>query len=345
MPIRECSGLDDGAIRRGVIASGKPAVLRGLVAAWPAVEHGRASGAALVSYLGRFDTGGPVDAIMTPPEANGRIFYNEAMDGFNYLRNRLPLSAVAEQALRYSTFARAPAVVAQSALIRECVPGFLAENRLTLLDESVSPRIWLGNAVTTPTHLDEWCNIACVVSGRRRFTLFPPEQIANLYVGPLDFAPTGAPVSLVRLNEPDFERFPRFRDALAAAQVADLEAGDALFIPPLWWHNVESLEAFNVLVNYWWHAGVGAQRDCGSAFDCLVHCILGIRDLPAETRKAWGALFDHYIFGPRDSVTAHIPVERHGILGRISAEGDAKLRADLARRLAAVVGSATGAGK
>jgi hypothetical protein len=341
MAIREVSGLDDEAIRREVFASGKPAVLRGLVATWPAVERGRASASALVGYLRRFDNGGHVDAIMTPPEVNGRIFYNEAMDGFNYLRNRLPLSAVAEQALRYSTFARAPAVVAQSALICDCLPGFLAENRLALLDESVSPRIWLGNAVTTPTHLDEWCNIACVVSGRRRFTLFPPEQIANLYVGPLDFAPTGAPVSLVRLSEPDFARFPRFRDALAAAQVADLGAGDALFIPPLWWHNVESLDSFNMLVNYWWHAGVGAQHHCGSAFDCLLHGILAIRDLPAETRKAWGALFEHYVFGAAESVTAHIPASCHGILGRLSSEDGARLHGDLARRLDAAVGRAT----
>ncbi len=339
MSIREYSDLDDEAIRREVIASGEPAVLRGLVAAWPAVERGRESASALAGYLRRFDNGGLVDAILTPPEMNGRIFYNEAMDGFNFLRNRLSLSAVAEQALRYSAFPRAPAVVAQSALIRDCVPGFLAENRLTLLDESVSPRIWLGNSVTTPTHLDEWCNIACVVRGRRRFTLFPPEQIANLYIGPLDFAPTGAPVSLVKLGEPDFARFPRFKEALAAAQTADLGAGDAIFIPPLWWHHVESRDAFNVLVNYWWHATVGAQNFRGSGFDCLVHCILAIRDLPPETRKAWDALFEHYVFGPPDSVTGHIPVGRHGILGQLSAEDVARLRADLARRLAAAVAS------
>ena len=38
-------------------------------------------------------------------------------------------------------------------MIRDCVPGFLAENRLTLLDESVSPRIWLGapNSIKGPT--------------------------------------------------------------------------------------------------------------------------------------------------------------------------------------------------
>jgi len=58
--------------------------------------------------------------------------------------------------------------------------------------------------------------------GRRRFTLFPPEQIANLYVGPLDFAPTGAAMSMVNLRNPDFARHPRFKEALAATQVAEL---------------------------------------------------------------------------------------------------------------------------
>jgi hypothetical protein len=213
------------------------------------------------------------------------------------------------------------------------MPGFGIENRLTLLPETVLPRIWLGNQVITPTHLDEWCNIACVVSGRRRFTLFPPEQIGNLYVGPLDFAPTGAPLSLVELSAPDFQRFPRFRTALAAAQGAELGPGDALFIPPLWWHNVESLEAVNVLVNYWWHAaeGVGDRRN--SAFDCLLHGILSLRDLPPETRQAWGALFAHYVFGAPEGVTGHIPSGRLGVLGRLSPEDATRLRVQLAKRL------------
>ncbi len=61
---------------------------------------------------------------MTAPEIDGQIFYNEAMTGFNFLRNRLPLSAVAEQVLRYAQFPKSPAVAAQSALIRDCLPGF-----------------------------------------------------------------------------------------------------------------------------------------------------------------------------------------------------------------------------
>jgi Cupin-like domain len=335
IPMQQFTGLDDETIRREILSAGHPAVLRGLVSHWPAVAAALESSAALVAYLRNFDNGGLVDAVMTPPEVAGRIFYKPALDGFNFLRNRLPLSGVAEQALRYASFPHPPAVAAQSALIRDCIPGFSAHNALPLLNDSVLPRIWLGNAITTPTHVDEWCNIACVVGGRRRFTLFPPEQIANLYIGPIDYAPTGAPMSLVELAAPDLERYPRFPQALAAAQSAELGPGDAIFIPPLWWHHVESLNSLNVLVNYWWHATSHGQHTDASAFDCLMHCILNMRDLPPVTRRAWGALFEQYVFGANDAVTAHIPANRLGILGKLSTEDRARLRAHLAKRLSA----------
>jgi hypothetical protein len=329
--IREFHTSDDDLIRRQVFTSGRPAVLRGLVSKWPAVSI--KSPAAVVEYLRRFDNGTPVDAVMTPPELEGKLFYDEGMNGFNFVRNRLPLTSVAEQVLRYSAFARAPAVAAQSALIRDCLPGFAAQNALTVVDDTVLPRIWLGNAITTPTHLDEWNNIGCVVSGRRRFTLFPPEQLVNLYIGPLDFAPTGAPMSLVWLHNPDFTRFPRFRDALAAAVSADLGPGDALYIPPLWWHHVESLESFNLLVNYWWHANPGTAVGADSGFDTLIHAMLNLRTLPPATREAWRTMFDHYVFGPAADVTEHIPTHRHGMLGKLSTADVARLRDYLAERL------------
>jgi hypothetical protein len=331
--IREFSALDAGVIRRDVLSDKRPAILRGFVGEWPAVKQGLISPAALVRYLLRFDNGKAVDALLAAPEVDGQIFYNEGMTGFNFLRNRLPLAAVAEQALRYAQFPKSPAVAAQSALIRDCLPGFADENRLGLVDDNVLPRIWLGNRITTPTHVDEWNNIGCVVAGRRRFTLFPPQQIANLYIGPLDFAPTGAPMSLVSLRNPDFARYPKFREALAAAQTAELGPGDAIFIPPLWWHHVESLESFNVLVNYWWHDTVGDGALADSAFEALLHAILSIRALPPATRRAWGAFFEQYVFGETAGALEHISPERRGILGDLSTEQLAVLRAHLAKRL------------
>src|SRR5205823_281238 len=198
----------------------------------------------------------------------------------------------------------------------DCLPGFAAQNRLALLPESVAPRLWLGNRVTVPAHFDESNNIACVVAGRRRFTLFPPEQIRNLYIGPLDHAPTGAPISLVSFADPDFERFPRFAEALAAAQVAELEPGDALYMPTLWWHHVELLDPkLNVLVNYWWKGALGSVERTPSAMDSLLHCLHDLRPLPPELRQAWGAIFDHYVFSAGPDTVAHIPDARRGALG------------------------------
>ena len=265
--LAEWRGVDAPRFAQDILPRGEPAILRALVTTWPAVARARQSNEALCAYLLGFDRGAPVDALLMPPEVEGRIFYNEDRSGFNYLRSRRTLSSIVEQVARYSRFETAPAVVAQSAPIADCLPGFEAENRLPLLGPEVRPRIWLGNRVTTPAHFDQSHNIACVVAGRRRFTLFPPGQAENLYIGPLDFAPTPTPISLVDFRRPDFAQFPRFRPALAQALVADLEPGDALYIPPLWWHHVESLSTLNVLVNYWWGAAADAP---GVAFAELV---------------------------------------------------------------------------
>jgi hypothetical protein len=332
-PLREFSGLNDEAVQRDVLSHQRPAVVRGLIENWIAVQKARESSDALIQYLKQFDSGKPVDALLAPPEIDGQISYNATMSGFNFVRNRLSLNQVAEQVLRYAKFPKPPSVAVQSAPIRECVPGFEVHNRLGILPHGVAPRIWLGNRITTPTHVDEWNNVGCVVAGRRRFTLFPPDQIANLYIGPLDFAPTGAAMSLVSLRKPDFERYPKFREALAAAQMAELGPGDAIYIPPLWWHHVESLESFNVLVNYWWHDSAGEGASADSAFDALLHGILSIRSLPSATRRAWAALFEHYLFAAEDDTVSHIPTERHGILGKLTPAQSAALREHLAKRL------------
>jgi hypothetical protein len=332
-PIPEWRDVDAATFRDEIATGYRPAVLKGIVADWPAVRHAIDSPEAISRYLDALDSGATVDVLMAPPHVNGRIFYNDAMTGFNFTRERRPISAVNDKLVRYAKFDNRPMLAVQSALIAECLPGFAAENRLAILDPSIEPRIWLGNMVTTPAHFDESNNIACVVSGRRRFTLFPPEQIANLYIGPLDYAPTGTPISMVSFRQPDFDRFPRFRQALEAAQVAELEPGDALYIPTLWWHHVESLSKYNMLVNYWWKGWVGSAARTGSALDCLVHAVLNLRHLPPEHRQAWRAIFDHYVFTSGDDPAAHIPAHKRGVLGKISPDLAQQIRAFLVKQL------------
>jgi hypothetical protein len=316
-----------------ILPRNEPVILRGLVADWPAVARARESSLAIAQYLAEFDNGTPVDALLLKPEEEGRIFYDATMEGFNYLRTLQPVSRVLEQALRYAQFQRAPAVAVQSALITRCLPGFKKDNVLPMLDAGVEPRLWFGTAIITPAHFDESHNIACCVAGRRRFTLFPIEQIANLYIGPLDHAPTGTPISLVDFAKPDFERFPRFREALAHARTAELEPGDAIYMPPLWWHHVQSLERFNMLVNYWWMRADPGHATPPSALDGLLHAVATLRGLPPAQREAWRALFEHYVFDAARDVAGHIPPERRSLLGGLSAEQHAQLRALLVQRL------------
>jgi hypothetical protein len=318
----------------------EPAILSSLVSNWPAVQAAKQSDTHVCQYLAHMDNGFLVDAIMTAPQEKGRIFYKPDLSGFNFVRNQVPLSRVLEQTLRYGAFEQPPSVAAQSAPIQQCLPGFTEAHAMPLLPPTVAPRIWLGNRITTPAHIDESHNIACVVSGKRRFTLFPPAQISNLYLGPLDFTPTGSPISLVDFDQPDFDRFPRFVDALSHGWVADLEPGDALFIPTLWWHHVRSLSAVNVLVNYWWSASTSAHADAPahSVFDALLHGVLAVHDLPPACRLAWAAIFAHYLADTEGQTTTHIPADRRGILTPQSPPNTAATRQWLSSRLAAAQG-------
>ena len=332
-PIAEWRNVDRARFSAEVATRYEPAILRGLVDDWPAVARGRASAEAFCTYLAAFDSGRPVDVIRMTPSAHGRIFYNEALDGFNFTRDRGAITSVIRGLAREARFEKPSAVVVQSAPIADCVPGFAAENVLGILDASIAPRIWFGNAVVTPAHFDESHNVACVVAGRRHFTLFPPEQIANLYIGPLGYAPTGTPISLVDFRAPDLARFPRFGAAMENAWVADLEPGDAIFIPALWWHHVESLDKCNALVNYWWREAIGPAGKANSALNALLLAILDLRHLPPAQREAWRNIFEHYVFTPAEDVASHIPEARRGVLGDISPQLAQQIRAFLMSQL------------
>lgn len=325
--------VGDHTFRSEIVSRYRPAVLRGFVKNWPVVAQALKSPEAVCNYLTAFDNGNTVDALMIPPEAKGRIAYRDDMNGFNFLRNKLSITAVIEQIARYSQFPNPPAVAVQSALISHCLPGFLAENKLSAIDESIPPRIWMGNVFTTPAHIDESNNIACVVAGKRRFTLFPPEQVGNLYLGPVDYTPTGSPISMVSFNEPDFQRFPKFSKALAAAQVAELEPGDAIYIPTLWWHHVESLAELNILINYWWKGSLGSTGRTDSVFDCLLHCLLNMNTLPPEQKQAWRVIFEHYVFDNNSDPAAHIAEHRRGVLGSVTPELEKEIKTWLLHRI------------
>ncbi len=310
-PIQVRHAVDLKTFRDEILPASVPVVLKDLVGDWPSVRAARESPRALVDYIRGFDRGKLIPLLEGPPSIRGRLFYGEDMAGLNFARTPAGLGETLERLLVQANDASPPAIFIEAMPADSFLPGFAAVHPLPLVPEDSRPRIWIGNTVTVQTHFDLFSNIACVVGGRRRFTLFPPDQVSNLYMGPVDFTPSGTPISMVPLHDPDFVRFPRFAEALHHAVQAQLTPGDALYIPYGWWHHVESLEPFNVLVNYWWNAAPNMD----SPYSALLLGALALRDLPAEQRDVWRHLFERFVFTDAEEALGHLPPEQRGLFG------------------------------
>jgi Cupin-like domain len=329
-PVREITGADPQSMAADVLSSSEPVVLRDLVAHWPMVSAGRNSAQAGARYLRAFYRDATVGAWLGSPEIEGRFFYNDDLSGFNFQPLRLKLSAVLDELERHLDTARPPALYVGSTTVDTCLPGFRAGNDLDLGGRQALMSIWIGNRTRIAAHYDLPDNLACVVAGRRRFTLFPPSELGNLYVGPLDFTPAGQSISLVDFAKPDLAKFPKFAHAMTSAQVTELTAGDAIFIPSMWWHHVEALDSFNVLVNYWWRQ---SPEHMDSPIHALMLAMMSVRDLPAQQRKAWRQIFDHYVFSADEHTIEHIlPPARRG-LSPLDPDAARVLRARLLKNL------------
>lgn len=315
--VQEWHPVSREEFQQDVVPLYRPAVIRGYFKHWPAVIKQQESVAALARYIGSFDQQKNVVTYCGAPDIQGRFFYQPDMQGFNFERISEKFSEAFDRILSHVDNPNPPSVYSGAISIDENIPGFAEENRCDIAGKTAVARIWMGNAAIVSTHYDMLDNVVAVVAGRRRFTLFPPEQLKNLYVGPLDFTLSGQPVSMVELNNPDFARYPRFKEALATAEVAELEPGDALFIPKLWWHHVESLDRFNMIVNYWWNnTALGPDMP----YTTMMHGLLSISHLPKPERDAWRAFFDHYVFQVEGDPVPHVAPEHRGVLGNMTPE-------------------------
>jgi len=296
-----------------ILPLNQPAILKGLVKDWPAVKQAKSSIEDLYQYFSDMYIGGDIRFARMPAEEKGRFFYNKDMSDFNFKREVGPLDKFFRDVLANSKDSKADTLALQSAPIADYFPDFEKENTFQFFDKNVPPRIWIGNDAIVSAHYDDSENIACVVSGKRTFTLFPPEQVENLYVGPMDFTPAGAQLSLVDFNEPDFDKHPKFHQALDHALIAELEPGDAIYIPILWWHHIQAKGGVNMLVNYWEGGSINGETKPVPA-DTMLMAMLSIRDLPLVEKNTWKALFDYFIFSDQNEKYDYMPKEVRGIL-------------------------------
>jgi hypothetical protein len=315
-----------------LLAANEPVVLKGIARRWELVEAGLRSVDDAMNYLRGFYNGRILSASFAGPEAEGRLFYNDDFTRLNFEARRSKLGEVLDEIRTHLEDDPAPTIYIGSTIVDSYLPGLRQHNDLgfAALGVDAPPAIWIGNRTVASCHFDAPNNIACVAVGRRRFTMFPPSQVSNLYPGPMELNPGGQVVSLVNFVSPDFEKFPRFREALAAGYSAVLEPGDAIFVPSMWWHHVEGLSPFNTLINYWWTT---APKYIPTPMSSLYHAMWSLRDRPQSEKEAWRQLFEYYVFGPSERAGEHLPERARGLLGPIDESLARQIRAMLLNSL------------
>jgi hypothetical protein len=197
---------------------------------------------------------------------------------FAYLRERWGTLEVPVVKLQDRSLGRDPAVglAYQSATLQQAVdlvfdesgPGYymiapIEDALRAVFDDVKMPpycvgkprlrsRLWMsaGNTVS-PLHRDFPHNMYAQVVGRKRFILLPPRDKHRVY--PYSLRSKLPQVSAVDPENPDYGRYPRFRDARPL--VVELGPGDLFYLPGRWWHQVRTL-APSLSLNWWWATGI-----------------------------------------------------------------------------------------
>jgi hypothetical protein len=316
------------AFEAGIAEGSTPVVLRGAARDWSCVRAATAGRDTLLAWLRDRDRGQAVYAILGRPEIEGRFGFDSDTRQVNYAARQSPLSSVLDRL--GDAEAGGFAIAIQAAPAREVLHHWDEENPNPWLPPAAEPTFWISMASRVAPHSDVHDNVAVVVGGRRRFTLFPPEQIANLYLGPLLASPGGVPTSSVNIWNPDLEKHPRYATAAKSATVSTLHPGDAIYIPALWWHAVESLEALNMLVNFWF----GEEKQLPVSLpDTLTHAILAFSALPEHKRQRWQQYFRHLVFRLDDDPAKHLPEDLEDLLTGLGSEKEAALLDSIGKRM------------
>ena len=264
--IRDWGPLTPQEFRDSIVPSAEPAVLKGIAETWPLVGAAMLGAEHCMTLLRCHARDLPVEILRADPSEHGRFHYRSDGQSLNFIRGRATLTVFLDALREQFASERPYALAVQGLPATRVLPGFAESHPMPLVPAGAEPRLWIGNKSKVATHNDPVDNLAIVAAGRRRFTLFPPDAAENLYMGVSEPTPAGTPVSMVHVTAPDLERYPRFADAMKVARVVELSPGDGLFIPRDWFHHVEALEPFNVLVNYWWD-GSAEGRQPGQTYD------------------------------------------------------------------------------
>jgi hypothetical protein len=319
--IKEWDNVSQAQLLEEIIPAYQPAVIKNAMKDWPLLDEISQSPSNLLKYRGTNTQNMPqIGLFIADAKIKGRFAYGSSVNSRNFKQVSTDLESV--MAHLDGNSSRSPqdiSAYAGAVDMRQQLPLFEDKNRFPLLAHTSKavPRAWIGTPSQISAHFDFADNIACVVSGEREFTLIPPSQTKNMYVAPFDKTLAGPPASLVNIDEPDLEKHPRYGEALSFAQTATLNAGDAIYIPSLWWHSVKSSGQFCMLINYWWNQAEFRKDD---VLMSLIHGMYSLSHLPEAERKAWKELFDYFVFQSNEEALSHLPNEQRGVHAKMDAQ-------------------------
>ena len=149
----EWEDVDAAEFKNTIRTRDRPAVLRGLVRAWPATRAGLESAHSLTAYLKTFDSGHAAPLFEGPASIKGRFFYNETLDGFNFESKRALLGDVLERLCRELKNDSAPALYSGSVPLPIYFPGFSNANHVRSLITAESVRESISHAALWPPNV------------------------------------------------------------------------------------------------------------------------------------------------------------------------------------------------
>lgn len=223
---------------RNYLKRSRPVILEGAMDAWRAL--GSWSPESLVAKVG-------TNPVVVQSSPNGVFGLDEEKGGPRYEQKHMSFGEYAGHVL--SDEPSDVRLYLQRSSIPDLLPQLMEDFDLPPYverDQVYLTNLWFGpGGNVTRLHYDVPNNFLAQVCGSKRFVMFPPGDMSRLY----PFRTKSYNMSQVNIDEPDLERFPRFRDARPVE--ITLQPGEMLFIPSFWWHQVYSLET-GVSVNFWW---------------------------------------------------------------------------------------------
>lgn len=288
------------------VRGARPFIVRGCIDHWPLYRSlsQLATPAAKLQHLSRLLPQRKVRFTHLPPEEKGVFGYNDGVrQSFAFNTQRLRFPEFADACVKTMEDG------ASGTLYMQNLPLPELHAQLGVLDQPegfapiAPPSFWIGTGgQKVALHSDAFRNIITMLAGRKRLTLFAPDELPNLYIAPPDRRVGGSLGSLVKLTEPDFDKFPKFRAALQRSHVAVLEPGEILYLPSLWWHHVESFD-LNIGLNCFFRE----QRIDISSYVPATGLMVSLRHTSLDIRRRLHDGFAALLSGQPNPLSADTP--------------------------------------